>query len=191
METHLNLVEFARDYAMFHHVGQKYDGLPYIVGHLDVVVRNLQETGVTDPIILAVAYLHDIIEDTSVTHTQLSKDFGIVIANHVLNLTDGQGENRFSRQINTYSRLRSDKISLIVKLADRLTNMNASEGIEKYSKTYVSEYERFKGSLYDHSLESREYRRGDNLLVDHQRDLWAKLDEINQKLRMGLGIGVL
>jgi len=146
MKYELNLVSVARQFAEEAHGDQKYDNMPYTNAHLDKVVHTLTFF-TNDPVVLAMGYLHDVLEDTSVTYDELAKTFGHVIANGVLALTDQKGNSRFERQFLTYVRLRDNREALLVKLCDRITNMRASFGT-KHAAAYVKEYERFKGSLY-------------------------------------------
>ena len=148
----MNLVEKAREFAEFYHEGQLYNGKPYIEAHLDEVVKTVR-IFTSDPVVLAIAYLHDILEDTSCLYAQLEPAFGKTIAKSVKLLTDGNGQTRYERQLFTYSRLTKDENATLVKICDRLTNMKASYGT-KHALTYVNEYERFEGTLFkeEHDL---------------------------------------
>jgi guanosine-3',5'-bis(diphosphate) 3'-pyrophosphohydrolase len=171
MKAKINVVEVAREFAEIAHGKQKYDGRPYTEAHLDKVVANI-DRHTHDPVILAMGYLHDVLEDTEVEYDELAFVFGHTIANGVLALTDKKGSSRFERQLVTYSNLRDNKDALLVKLCDRITNMQASFGT-KHAITYINEYERFKGSLYSEK---------DDFLVN----AWDHLDGIYKALKEDL-----
>ena len=157
----------ARDLAAELHSEHKYDGKPYVEAHLDEVA--LEVCSYTqDPVAIAVAYLHDVLEDTEISFTVLQQMMGETVANAVFDLTDGKGESRFDRQMKTYSRCRDNPLAVKVKLADRTVNMRASKGTI-HAITYVNEYERFKGSLY--KAYSNEV-------------MWAHLDNIYEDLKL-------
>ena len=81
-------VERARQFATLAHMGQerKYDNIPYIVHPIAVakMVADLTD----DDDMIAAAYLHDVVEDTVVTHEQIFDRFGLRIAELVYDLTD-------------------------------------------------------------------------------------------------------
>jgi guanosine-3',5'-bis(diphosphate) 3'-pyrophosphohydrolase len=120
------MLEQAIELAVRCHAGQyrKYalggQRLPYIVHPIEVM-KTVWEWGVTDPIIMAAAVLHDIIEDSDVTARQLVKDFGEEVAKLVTELThDPQDGDKFEY----LSRFSTSSIpALVVKLADRYCNI--------------------------------------------------------------------
>jgi (p)ppGpp synthase/HD superfamily hydrolase len=163
------LVTEARIYANGAHGDQKYDGLPYVLGHLDLVVEEVLKYS-KDPVVLTAAYLHDVLKDTEVTRNEMWEKFGKTITDAVECLTDGKGDTRFERQLVTYAKCRDNRISLVVKLCDRTVNMRKSFG-SIHAITYVNEYERFKGSLYS---------------INYQNEcsnLWKELDALYKALK--------
>jgi (p)ppGpp synthase/HD superfamily hydrolase len=168
LKLKINIVEVAREFAAVVHAKQMYDGKPYVSAHLDKVADNLRRF-TSDPVALAMAYLHDVLEDTDITYDELGEVFGYTIANGVHFLTDQKGKNRFERQLVTYSRLRDEPTALLVKLCDRITNMQSSFGT-KHAITYVNEYERFKGSLYSEDMKAL-------------TDAWKYLDSLYEDLK--------
>lgn len=62
-------------------------------------------------------------EDTTVSIEELEKRFGKKITEIVYSLTDGDGKNREERKDNMYNKLIHNQISIIVKLADRIANV--------------------------------------------------------------------
>jgi len=114
--------------------GHRYGGHPYD-WHLDGVVDELHKYGYDVGQYDAVAYLHDVIEDTQVTEGDLLRR-GVPkdVVRAVLFVTDEPGDNRKVRKALTYARVRRQKkrnspairLGLVVKWADRLSNIRAS-----------------------------------------------------------------
>lgn len=121
-----------RKYAEAAHAGQLYGSEPYMV-HLEAVAAIV--SSVTDSEdARAVAYLHDVLEDTEATGTDLTENFGTVIAVAVSLVTDPEGHpNRKTRKAELHRRLGalqptvslSARWALLVKAADRLANLRA------------------------------------------------------------------
>lgn len=87
----MSLVKRAAMFSRAAHqaVGQKrkYTGMPYYL-HTYAVAMILADSGAASQEMLAAAYLHDTLEDTSVTYLDLLDEFGPVVADHVSDLTD-------------------------------------------------------------------------------------------------------
>ena len=144
----------AYNYALEHHGDQKrHSGEPYIIHPLNVAYI-LAEVGLDEATICA-ALLHDVVEDTDVTDSDLRRDFGEEIADMVAGVTK-LGTMMFStveeQQVEDYRKMflamGKDIRVIIIKLADRLHNMRTL----KYLKR-----ERFSGMC------SRSYYVGDNV----------------------------
>ena len=138
----------ARDYAVRKHWGQMYGDLPYIV-HLEQVAAVCKEFGLPT-IVQVAAYLHDILEDTNTTASELVCEFGYDVATLVYSVTDGEGKNRKERKENTYHKTASNPHGIYLKLADRIANVRASnkgdkgELLSMYKKEAIS----FKKALH-------------------------------------------
>lgn len=158
-----SLIEKARDYALKAHGTQVYStSFPYMT-HLEGVYATLVDFGVTDVALLAAAYLHDTMEDTNVSYQDLKKEFGIEIAELVYDVTDELGRNRKERHEKTYPKTAKNKKAIILKLADRISNVSFSgKSSEDKLSMYRKEHASFKGFLFN----------GENL------EMWAKLDEL-------------
>jgi len=84
------LVERARAFALEAHGEQRYGSRPYHV-HLDSVAELVEEHGEEAQ---ALAYLHDVVEDTPVQIDAIAEAFGRRIADCVAILTDEPGGSR-------------------------------------------------------------------------------------------------
>lgn len=146
-----NIVVKAKKFAGQRHKGQMYGGENItMMYHLDMVANRALEWGAKHPHVLAVCYLHDVLEDTETTFEELQAEFGTTIATLVSNLTDAEGKNRSERWLKTAYRVRSHRQSLFVKLCDRYENMSQSlKTKHDHLGMYVKEYPIFKASLYD------------------------------------------
>jgi len=125
----LDLISRAHDFARAAHGDQaRCSGEPY-VNHPVATASILAELNL-DAESIAVALLHDVLEDTSVTRDELVESFGDEVANLVEGVSKiGQIEftSKAQEQADNYRKLLlamvEDARVLLVKLADRLHNM--------------------------------------------------------------------
>jgi (p)ppGpp synthase/HD superfamily hydrolase len=138
-----------RDFAVAAHGDQEYGDLPY-VDHLQEVAITLCRFGVRGPIILAAAWLHDVLEDTSVTPADLAFSFGPEVTALVVAVTNEPGANRKERAIRTYPKIRRfGKDAVVLKLADRIANTEHSIARQTPQlKMYRREFPEFSTALY-------------------------------------------
>ncbi len=123
------LLTGAYDYARKMHEGQvRHSGEPYFT-HPVSVAAILTEQRLDDATI-ATALLHDTIEDTKGTYSEISKCFSPEVAelvDGVTKLTNLELSNRESKQAENFRKLfmamSKDMRVILVKLADRLHNM--------------------------------------------------------------------
>jgi (p)ppGpp synthase/HD superfamily hydrolase len=116
----------AREFAEHAHKGMfRWDGKTPYITHPDKVVQILKHWRVTDPDIIVSAYLHDVVEDTSVTLDVIKNKFGLDVESIVLELT-------FPPNIEDYhyhERCESlTKKASIIKLADIIANLTEFGG---------------------------------------------------------------
>ncbi len=98
---------------------------PYINHPLRVAALLAEEGGVTDPLTLTAAVLHDTLEDTETTPEELATAFGAVVRDLVQEVTDDKRlpkAERKMRQTATASRL-SDRAKLI-RITDKIANVH-------------------------------------------------------------------
>lgn len=118
-------VERARDIALVAHGSQRYGSQPYRV-HLEAVHGVLLRFGVGDETLLAAAWLHDVLEDNrSVSRLDLERSFPEVIVAIVDACTDGEGESRAARKERSLRLIPLTRNAIVVKLADRIANVEA------------------------------------------------------------------
>jgi (p)ppGpp synthase/HD superfamily hydrolase len=108
--------------------------LPYIA-HLIEVMKTVWGWGVTDPIIMTAAVLHDILEDSDVTSAQLAKEFGEEVARSVVELTHDPQDGGKSEYLKRFAA--ASVPALVIKLADRYCNLQHRlladpNGVEAY-----------------------------------------------------------
>lgn len=136
----MNIVQRAKEFAIKAHGTQKYGKMPYEY-HLQQVVsklihwRDLGQWEITDEC-LAVAWLHDVLEDTETSLTDLEDHFGDEVGYQVLILSKNE-----PYPYDVYiSLIKKEGVAKLVKIADTLSNLEASilsgemKRINKYSK---------------------------------------------------------
>ncbi|WP_422091802.1 HD domain-containing protein [Tenacibaculum ovolyticum] len=133
----------ARNFALEKHKNQKYGIHSYEV-HLTNVVNVLLHFGLSldEDIILMSAWLHDVIEDSGIEKYLLSTYFGEEVT-EIVELVSNQKDNNKTKEDNkkvTFERIATNQKAMIVKLADRITNVEFSllhgnvDKIKKYKK---------------------------------------------------------
>lgn len=133
MKQHIDtsLLDRAITFAVKAHQGmeRKGKGFPYIVHPMEAVC--IVATMTNDQELLAVAALHDVIEDTDTTADDLKKEFGERIAMLVEAESDdktggSKADTWHQRKQDTLDRLRNADLDIkIVALGDKLSNMRA------------------------------------------------------------------
>ena len=119
------------------HKNQKRkSGEPYIIHPLNVAYI-LADVGLDDATICA-ALLHDVVEDTDVTHEDLVKEFGTEIAEMVAGVTklsampfDSIEEQQVEDYRKMFLAMGKDIRVIIIKLADRLHNMRTLKHLKR------------------------------------------------------------
>lgn len=153
------------------HLNKTYGDYPYIF-HLESVVDVLLSLGYAEEEILICCVLHDIIEDTSVTYNEIKDRFGKNIAEIVYSVTDELGRTRKESKHKTYSKIRKNKKSIVVKLCDRISNIEKSILYDsKKLKMYLDEDISFKKGIYNEST------------LDYTRCAWEKYNELIESVK--------
>lgn len=143
-------IEKAIDFAQKAHADQLYgENQPYmhhLANAADIVEFYLDKA--PNEYVQA-AFLHDTLEDTDTSIDQLKEAFGDRVASLVFAVTDGEGVNRAARHAATYPKIRDCPGALLVKLADRIANIEYSILTTNHSKLgmYVKEWSEFEREL--------------------------------------------
>ncbi len=115
-------------YAMEAHKGQirNVSGLPYIVHPIEVyaICKKYKESHCIDDI-CAAAVLHDTLEDSSTSYTDLANEFGGLVANLVLEVTTDKDACQKMGKLDYINEKLENMSSwaLVIKLADMLANV--------------------------------------------------------------------
>jgi guanosine-3',5'-bis(diphosphate) 3'-pyrophosphohydrolase len=124
---------------------RRKSGEPYIIHPISVAKIVNQEIGLGAKSI-AVALLHDVVEDTDYTLENVDKDFGPQIALLIDGLTKISGtynkENTASMQAENFRKmlltLSDDMRVILIKIADRLHNMRTLESMPEHKKMKIA-----------------------------------------------------
>jgi Guanosine polyphosphate pyrophosphohydrolases/synthetases len=150
----------ARQVAALAHGHQTYAGIFPYTKHLDDVVNVLTRYGFSGEYIVA-GYLHDAIEDGGLSYAKIRDYFGEEVAEMVYCVTDELGRNRRERKEKTLAKTASNRKAVVLKLADRIANIEHGGKIDMYRK----EYHEFRSALYyENSATEIMWEDLDNLL---------------------------
>jgi (p)ppGpp synthase/HD superfamily hydrolase len=142
-----DVVRKAQVYAMAAHaaVGQrrKYSGEPYIV-HPAEVAKIVAGVPGSTPDMVAAAWLHDVVEDTGVTFTDIHMAFGIDIATLVGWLTDvskpEDGNRAHRKAMDRAHTAEAPAEAQTIKLADLISNSKSiMQHDPAFARTYLEE----------------------------------------------------
>jgi len=143
----MDIVHKAQVYAMAAHAAvqqkRKYTGEPYIVHPAEVASIVAGVPGST-PDMVAAAWLHDVVEDTGCTLTDIHLAFGADIATLVGWLTDvskPEDGNRAKRKaIDREHTAQAPAEAQTIKLADLISNSRSiMQHDPEFAKTYLAE----------------------------------------------------
>jgi (p)ppGpp synthase/HD superfamily hydrolase len=143
----MDIVRKAQVYAMAAHaaVGQKrkYTGEPYIVHPAEVAKIVAGVSGAT-PDMVAAAWLHDVVEDTGCTITDIHMGFGADIASLVSWLTDvskpEDGPRWYRKKMDREHTAQAPAEAQTIKLADLISNSKSIMAHDpKFAKVYLEE----------------------------------------------------
>ena len=143
--------EKAREYCVKAHGIQKYAKVYPYSFHLDAAVEVASRFGITDRRIILAILGHDVIEDTRQKIWQMAvAGFPVRSLRMIWLVTDKAGATRDERKANTLPGIRQDEDAVIVKLCDRIANVEFSiRNHEPKFARHVAEYAFFRASLYD------------------------------------------
>lgn len=159
-------IQAAQAFASVKHEGQKYGEEPY-TKHLAHVAEVLRRFKFDDEDLQVAAWLHDSVEDTDATLTQIEMMFGRRVADIVGRVTNEPGKNRKERHAKTYPKIQKSMDATTLKLADRIANVeNSIETATKQLGMYRKEHESFKALLHKDGVHDAMWRHLDFLIGD-------------------------
>ncbi len=191
------------------HEGQyRASGEPYIL-HPVAVAGLLRDLGGGSAMIAA-GFLHDVVEDTSVSSEQIEELFGAEVrelVEGVTKLSKFNFSSKTERQAENFRRMflamAKDIRVIVVKLADRLHNMRTLEHLPPHKQASIARETReifaplanrlgigqFKWELEDLSfkyLEADQYQKMKALVAETRGDREARITEVRETLRSRL-----
>ena len=139
----VKLITHAYEFAKKAHSGfTRYSGEPYFI-HVFETAKNLAEIQM-GAVTIAAGLLHDVIEDTNVTEAQIEQEFGKEILFLVQGVTKlgklrYHGRDRYIESLRKlFVAMSQDIRVLIIKLCDRLHNMNTLEFVPKHKQLRIA-----------------------------------------------------
>ena len=139
----MRLIDKAKIFAEVAHAGQtrKYSNDPYITHPIRVSEIISHNQGSDE--MIAAALLHDVVEDTPVTHDEILDKFGANVSDLVFGLTDvdlSMG-NRKTRKALDRDRIASSSADVqLIKLADFIDNTSSIvQNDPNFAKLYLQE----------------------------------------------------
>lgn len=144
----MNIVQKAKMYALHQHGNQHRPNATKepIAVHLSEVASYVSDEALGD-VYVAAAWLHDVVEDTAVTVTDIEAEFGLEVAGMVSALTDPP--DWAQKPLAARKLLQADRIALqnnsvrLIKLADQISNIRSvlldppSDWNENKSAAYI------------------------------------------------------
>lgn len=138
----VEMVDKAERLAIKAHAGQKDKaGKDYFEAHVAVVANGI----IGDPIAKAVAFLHDTVEDTSVTIEDIRAEFPKEVADAVDVLTHRKGMS-YAEYL---WRIQQNRTAVKVKLSDLRSNMDTKRLPQPLTEKDISRTKKIQASLSD------------------------------------------
>jgi len=136
----MSKIERAKAYAKHHHDGQvDKAGVDYFSGHVSTVSQKVANAGYSSEYVV-VAFLHDVVEDTSATIEEIALEFGEEVAGAVDAMSKRKGES-YEMYLH---RVTENSMASVVKFYDMEHNSDISrlstvrekdlKRVEKYKK---------------------------------------------------------
>jgi len=172
IEQEIKLFEFVSTM----HGKQKYCGAPYVT-HLFQTVQVLKSEAIERDDYIIAAYCHDLLEDTEITENELEKslmEIGFLeedvkrAIQIVSNLT--VFPKKYGEQLHIFSKQRyrmaisHDKDSMIIKLCDRVVNLQSS--IANHSTGHIKKYLREHSEYFEKFIFRIMRHNGDDFLLE-------------------------
>jgi (p)ppGpp synthase/HD superfamily hydrolase len=114
----MNLIKKAEEHARYWHGSQMYGSVSFVDGHLIPVSTLAGTMSGGNPILIAIGWLHDILEDTLCSHREIRETFGHRIYTAVVDMTRNEDED--------YKTYMGNTDSALVKFAESACNFASS-----------------------------------------------------------------
>jgi len=151
----IGLILKALEFASLKHRDQRRkdaQASPYINHPIALASVLASEGGVTDPVVLSAALLHDTVEDTQTTPAELRAAFGARIAGIVEEVTDDKNLPKAERKrLQVEHAAHISREAKLVKLADKICNVRdvAGHPPAKWDLTRRREYFEWARAVVD------------------------------------------
>ena len=144
----MNTLLKAIEYASKAHKAQrrKYDDSPYINHLIEVAFLLSNVAKINDINILQAAVLHDVLEDTEISETQLQSDFNQIVFNYIKALSDDKELTLEERKQEQLKHIENAEVAVkLIKLADLTSNISSIP--KSWDKTRSEVYVKHCSSL--------------------------------------------
>ena len=131
------------------HGNQMYGDKPYMY-HINNVVDLAKDLGYDESIQMGCA-LHDVLEDTDTSDSDIIIHFGYEVYNMVWAVSDIPSHSRSHSKFLTYPNIKNNWKATVVKILDRCSNINQSVELNRPDKfkMYKDEHDIFFQSIHD------------------------------------------
>ena len=171
------LFSAAHTFALIAHGVQKYGQKPYHAHLFDVVgvLKRFVDWETLTQEMIDAAWLHDVLEDTPHTRDHLERMFGKRTVDLVHAVTNEKGPNRKARGLLTYPKIRETSGAIIIKLSDRIANVENCVSHDRIGKRPGKLFNMYLREKPDFEAELRERCRGEGAVGAL---MWKHLDQL-------------
>ncbi|MFI7609937.1 HD domain-containing protein [Nonomuraea terrae] len=123
--------------AREHGAQQRPTGRPYVEHLLEALEVAVAGAGLSERDVLVATVLHDVLEDTSCTEAELTREFGLRVAEAVRWVTRPPGA---AKADHLAALVRAPRQAVLVKLADRASNVQELQRMPwRFQRRYYAE----------------------------------------------------